>query len=91
MSCAGDPSAEAGEGVEDFLGGLGPDERRGVLVPVLDPAADVGFECLDVLVCASADQLVGQKAEPPLDLVDPGRAGRGEVQMETGVFGLWVP
>ncbi|MFJ8545149.1 hypothetical protein ACIRFH_24620, partial [Streptomyces sp. NPDC093586] len=30
VSCARDPSADAGEGVEDFLGGLGPDERLGV-------------------------------------------------------------
>jgi hypothetical protein len=66
VSCAGDPSAEAGEGVEDFLGCLGPDERLGVFVPVLDPLADVGFEDLDVLVCAAADHLVGQEAEPPL-------------------------
>ncbi|MEU7362740.1 hypothetical protein, partial [Streptomyces olivaceoviridis] len=27
VSCAGDPSAELGEGFKDFLGGLGPDER----------------------------------------------------------------
>ncbi|MEV0537660.1 tetratricopeptide repeat protein, partial [Kitasatospora sp. NPDC050463] len=31
VSCAGDPSAEAGEGVEDLIGGLGPGERGGVL------------------------------------------------------------
>ncbi|MGW6097625.1 FAD-dependent oxidoreductase, partial [Streptomyces sp. NPDC055157] len=30
VSCARDPSAEAGEGVEDLFGGLGPDERLGV-------------------------------------------------------------
>jgi len=27
VSCAGDPSAEAGEGIEDLFGRLGPDER----------------------------------------------------------------
>ncbi|MFF0291486.1 hypothetical protein [Streptomyces sp. NPDC005262] len=71
VSCARDPSAEAGEGVEDLLGGLGPDERLGVFVPVLDPCPDIGFQSLDVLVCATTDHLVGQLAEPPLDLVDP--------------------
>ncbi|MFG2795073.1 pyridoxal-dependent decarboxylase, partial [Streptomyces sp. NPDC048419] len=30
VSCARDPSAEAGEGVEDLFGCLGPDERLGV-------------------------------------------------------------
>jgi hypothetical protein len=51
VSCARDPSAEAGEGVEDLFGGLGPDERLGVFVPVFDPGSDVGFEGMDVLVC----------------------------------------
>ncbi|WP_209440345.1 MULTISPECIES: hypothetical protein, partial [Streptomyces] len=32
VSCAGDPSAESGKGVEDLVGGLGPGERCGVLV-----------------------------------------------------------
>ena len=33
-----------------LLGGLGPDERLGVLVPDLDPVADVGLEGLDAAV-----------------------------------------
>jgi hypothetical protein len=32
---------------KDLLGGLGPDERLGVLVPRLDPFADVFLERLD--------------------------------------------
>jgi hypothetical protein len=44
VSCARDPSAEAGDGVEDFFGGLGPDELLGVFVPVFDPGPDVGFQ-----------------------------------------------
>ena len=42
-----------------------------VLVPLFDPVADVGFQGLDRLVDAAADLLVGQVAEPALDLVDP--------------------
>lgn len=64
VSCARDSSAEAGEGVEDLLSGLGPGERLRVLVPVLDPGADVRFDGLDALVRTPADHLVGQKAEP---------------------------
>ncbi len=54
---------------------------------MLDPGADVGFEGPHALVHAAADHLIGQEAEPPLDLVDPGRAGRREVQAEPGVAG----
>jgi hypothetical protein len=38
-------------------------------------------------VGTAADLLVGQEAEPPLDLVDPGGAGRGEVHVEAWVLG----
>src|SRR6202035_1250420 len=68
-------------------GGLGPGEWLRVGVPVLDPGADVGFEGLHALVHAAADHLIGQEAEPPLDLVDPGRAGGREVQAEPGMAG----
>ncbi len=34
---------------------------------------------------AAAEFTVGQLGEPPLDQVEPGRAGRGEVQMEPGM------
>ena len=47
--------AEAGEGIEDLFGGLGPDEGLGVLDPVFDPCAHVGREGLHVFVCAAAD------------------------------------
>jgi hypothetical protein len=76
-----------GEGFKDLLSCLGPGERLGILVPVLDPRADVGFEGLDVLVGPAADHLVGQEAEPALDLVDPGAAGGGEVHVKAWVLG----
>ena len=61
----------SGEGFEDLLGGLGPDERPWVLVPVSDPGADVPLQGLDALVDAALEHLVGQEPEPPFDLVDP--------------------
>jgi hypothetical protein len=36
---------------------------------------------------AAPDQLAGQQAEPPFDLVHPGGAGGGEVDMEARVPG----
>ena len=47
VSCRVDSLAVAFDGVEDLLGGLGPDVRAGVLVPVVDPVADVGVELAD--------------------------------------------
>ena len=40
-------SAIDGEGIEDPIGGFRPHERFRVLVPGVDPFADVGFECGD--------------------------------------------
>jgi hypothetical protein len=51
---------------EDLVGGFGPDERAGVLVPGLDPAADVGFQGLDVGADSALEQLGGQFGEPAL-------------------------
>jgi hypothetical protein len=46
---ANDPLALGGEGFQDLVGGLGPGEWPGVLVPLVDPLADVGFQ-----LCVSA-------------------------------------
>jgi len=45
-----DALAVGGEGFEDLVGGLGPRERFRVLVPLVDPLADVGFELGDAAV-----------------------------------------
>src|ERR1700685_3207690 len=72
-------------GSRGFLGGFLPHEWPRVVVPGLDPGADVGFEGLDALMDAAADQLAGQEPEPSLDLVDPRRTGGREVHVETGM------
>ena len=64
--CVRNSSAISCEGVEDLLGGLPPHERLRVVVPVLDPGTDVGFQGLHALVHAAADHLAGQEPEPPL-------------------------
>jgi len=74
--------AVGGEGFEDLIGGLGPYERAGVLVPFGDPLADVGLELGDAAVRGTAQLAVSQLGEPPLDQVDPAGTRRGEVQVE---------
>jgi hypothetical protein len=85
VSCRVDSFAVAGDRFEDAFGGLGPDVRARVLVPGLDPGADVGVQGADGLVGAAAQLLVGQLREPSLDEVDPRAAGGGEVQVKAGV------
>jgi DNA-binding beta-propeller fold protein YncE len=40
VSCGVDSLAVSGDGVEDFVGGLGPHKRPWVLVPGVDPGLD---------------------------------------------------
>jgi hypothetical protein len=47
---AGDPLAVLGDGFQYLVGVLGPGERLGVLVPLADPPADVGFQTGDAAV-----------------------------------------
>jgi hypothetical protein len=54
LGCRGDFLEVDCEGIKDLLGGLGPCEGPGVMVPVLDSGADVSFERLDALVHAAA-------------------------------------
>ena len=44
-----------------------------------------------LFVDAAFEQLIAEESEPALDLVDPRRSGRGELQGEPRVFGQPVP
>jgi hypothetical protein len=59
-------AAVGGQAVEDFVGGLGPYEWLGVLVPCLDPGPHIGFQGFDAAVGAAAQLAVGQLGEPSL-------------------------
>src|SRR6516225_561173 len=71
---------------DDFGGSPGPNERRGVFIPVLDILADVVNQALYRDKVAAAYRLAGQDAEPRLDHVQPRSSGRGEVEAEVGVL-----
>ena len=75
------------DGVEDGIGGLGPDERLWVGIMGLDEGGDGGLELVDAAMDAAFDLLVGEERKPALDLVEPGGAGRREVEVVTPVAG----
>jgi len=54
VSCLVDSLAVSFDGVEDLVGGLGPDVGAGVFVPGVDPLADVGVQRVDGAVRAAA-------------------------------------
>ena len=64
---------------------LDPDERLRIGIVVGQVQADGILQCTRAAVAATPKLLFGQGGEPALDLVDPGRVGRREVQVEAWV------
>src|SRR3954453_10553643 len=77
----GSSSADFGE---DFFGWFLPDERFGIVVPVLDPGLEGGDELVAAIEGSAAEPPLGQQLEPALDQVQPRAARRREVQMPAG-------
>ena len=63
--------AEAFDGSQNLVCGLGPFKEFRVSVVHVDEGADVGLELSDGCVDASLDLLSGEFGEPALDLIDP--------------------
>lgn len=68
--------AEALDGGEYLVGGLGPLVGFGVLVVALDEGANVGFELSGRGVDATPQLLAGEFGEPAFNLVGPAKACR---------------
>ena len=64
-------SAEALDGSEDVIGGLGPSEGFGIGVVSVDERSDVGPEGGDAAIDSAPDLLIGEEREEALDLVKP--------------------
>ena len=64
-----------------------PDEWLGLVIMGLDEGRDIGLEPTDAAMHAALDLLVGEQREPAFDLVEPGGAGRGEVEVIARVAG----
>jgi hypothetical protein len=63
--------AEAFDGSQNLVCGLGPFEGLGTFVVQVDEGTDVGLELPDGGVNTSLDPLSGELSEPAFDLIDP--------------------
>ena len=73
--------------LDDLVGRLRPDERLRVGVAVLDVVLYGGDQLGDAGEAAPLQPFGGELPEPPLDQVQPRRAGGREVEVEAGVLG----
>src|SRR4051795_355087 len=64
----------------DLVGGLGPDEGRGIIVVLVDVAVDGRLQLDDRAEDAAPEPPPGQGGEEALDGVQPRGRGRGEVE-----------
>jgi len=69
----------------DLIGCLCPHEGGGILIPVADIGLDVSDQRSHGVERAAADGLAREDAEPGLDHVEPGGAGRREVEVDAGM------
>jgi Enoyl-CoA hydratase/isomerase len=82
-----DGSGPALDGSEDIVGGFGPLEWLGIGIVMTDEVHNVGAQSLDAAIDAAPDLFVGDEREEALDLIEPGRAGRREMDMPARSFG----
>ena len=73
--------------LEDGISSLRPDEGLWVGIVDLDERGDVGLEIVDAAMDAALDLLVAEESEPAFYLIEPGGAGRGEVEVIARVAG----
>jgi hypothetical protein len=74
-------------GFEALLMDLGfcPGEWFGGVVVGRDEGVDMGLEFGDGVERCPSQRFTGQDGEPNLDLIEPGRGGRREVEMDVAV------
>ena len=71
---------------EDLVRGGRPCERFRISIPVIDVVADLPNQDRNGRERAAPDGLAGDDAEPGLDLVDPRRPDRREMEMHMRVL-----
>ena len=73
--------AEAFDGSQNLVCGLGPFEGLRVSVVQVDEGTDVGLKLPDGGVDTSLNLLSGEFGKPALDLIDPRRGSRRKMDM----------
>ena len=73
--------------MEDLIGSLGPKERFGVLVGVIDIALDGGFELAGAAKDPAAELLLGEGGEPSFHQIQPRGARGREVKVKPWTLG----
>lgn len=76
---------------DDVVGGFGPGEGFGVVVPVLGPGVDGLGQLGDGAEAVLGEGFAGEHGEPGFDEVEPRRRGRGEVQVPAPAPGVGEP
>src|SRR5438093_10426086 len=84
---------------EDRIRSGGPEEGASVAIVVLHELIDLGHELRDAGKGPAADGALRDERKPALDLIEPGRVGRREVEVVRGCRAsqrrtlacLWVP
>jgi len=79
--------AEPFDGSKDVIGRLGPFEWLGIGVVMTDEVHNVGAQSLDAAIDAAPDLFVGDEREETLNLIEPGRTGRREMDVPARPFG----
>ena len=82
VCCPGNTHRNTRHLVENRLRGGDPHERRGRGIVAVDERLDLAHQIRDAAERAPLDRPLAEQAEPPLHLVQPGRVGGCEVQME---------
>ena len=84
MSCLRSSFTKSSEGGKNFGGDLCPDERLGGPIGNLQIVLDSGLQHPYAPERPAANPLIREGDEPALHHVDPGGAGRREMNVEAG-------
>lgn len=70
----------------DLFGFLGPEEGRGIVVPVTEVVVDMADELANGIERSTPNGFTSEDAEPSFDEVDPGSTFWSEVEVNAGMF-----
>ena len=85
MSCLRSSQSEASNAGEDVVGGFHPDKWLGICIVGREVEANGILQSARAAVAPATDLLFGELSEPTFHLIDPGRVGGREMQVESRV------